>query len=770
LTGNTMPQDPTELQNEGDRQFAQRMSVERTSPPTIVTGYEIQRFLGAGAYGEVWVGVDQNTGRKVAIKFFTGRHRIDVASLSREVEKLVFLSADRYVVQLLDVGWDSTPPYYVMDYIERGSLDDFLSNHGSLNAHDALELFREIAIGLSHLHNRGVLHCDLKPANILLDEDRKPRLADFGQARLATEQNPALGTLFFMAPEQADLQAVPDTRWDVYGLGAIMYCMLVGSPPYRNKLALSEVESGDSLEERLERYRRVINQAERPSEHRRIPNVDRGLAELIDRCLALNPRDRFESVQSVLVAIEQLEESRSRQSLRMLGLVGPMALLIVMMLFSWGLYQNSVVRTDEALKLKSQESNSWAAQFAARSAAERINMFFDTVSRLARDETFLQTFEQLIEDQKELKEVTDILNQPSNNGSQAPKVVAARQAYIELQQRQALQDWIDELLLRTDLPEVASWFVCDAQGLQVASAFTAKEAQSTVGKNYSYRTYFTGGPDDLVTYRDRLATYDVPDVDQRRKHIEDAHLSAAFASQATGTWKIAFSVPVYRTGEFLGILAATVDMGNFVEFSNESGHFVMLVDGRPGRNQGAILEHPLFDQLRSQGQLLPEDLRQVRIAADILSAERSEIQDPFALTSVQFVGDTSDQRTWLAARSPVQRRVDPTNRKEELNRTSTGLWVFALEDADPILQPVRELSREIARLGMLAMGFGLCIILGMWWMTIRSWNRARNRLNRVLLPSSNRRSSTNPSRVSSTEDAANLDQKTDANDSPTSRV
>lgn len=761
-----MPQDPTELQNEGDRQFAQRMSVERTAPPTKVTGYEIQRFLGAGAYGEVWVGIDQTTGRKVAIKFFTGRHRVDVASLSREVEKLVYLSADRYVVQLLDVGWDSTPPYYVMDYIEQGSLDDFLSKQGSLNAHDALELFREIAIGLSHLHNRGVLHCDLKPANILLDEDRKPRLADFGQARLETEQNPALGTLFFMAPEQADLQAVPDTRWDVYGLGAIMYCMLVGSPPYRNKLALSEVESGDSLEDRLERYRRVINQAERPNEHRRIPDVDRGLAELIDRCLALNPRDRFESVQSVLVALEQLEESRSRQSLRMLGLVGPMALLLVMMLFSWGLYQNSVVRTDEALKLKSQESNTWAAQFAARSAAERINMFFDTVSRLSEDEKFLELFEQLVEDQKEFTEVTHILNQPSNNGSQAPKVLSARRTYVDLQQRQALQAWIDELLVRTDLPEVASWFVCDAQGLQVASVFAAEGAQSTVGKNYSYRTYFTGGPDDLITYRNRLATYDVPEVGRPRKHIEETHLSAAFASQATGTWKIAFSVPVYHSGEFLGILAATVDMGNFVEFSNETEHFVMLVDGRVGRNQGAILEHPLFDQLRSQGRLLPEELRQVRIASEVLNADRSEIKDPLALPEDQFEGTSAKQRTWLAARSPVQRRVDPTNRKTELNRVSTGLWVFALEDVDPILQPVHALSKEIARLGLLAMGFGLFIILGMWWMTIRSWNRARNRLNRVLVPSSGRRSITDISRRGPTLDAESTEQKTEPHAPP----
>ena len=114
----------TQQQSTESRLRAEALSRERSGPPLAVSGYEPRQFLGAGAFGEVWVALDQNTGRRVAIKFFIHRGGLDWSLLSREVEKLVFLSADRYVVQLLDVGWDSDPPYYVMEYVESGSLED----------------------------------------------------------------------------------------------------------------------------------------------------------------------------------------------------------------------------------------------------------------------------------------------------------------------------------------------------------------------------------------------------------------------------------------------------------------------------------------------------------------------------------------------------------------------------------------------------------------------------------------------------------------------
>ena len=241
----------TERQTDSQQQLASELSLRRTRPPAEVPGYEFEKFLGSGAYGEVWVALDRNTGRKVAVKFYTHRGGLDWRLLSREVEKLVLLSADRYIVQVLDVGWDATPPYYVMEFIENGSLDAYLGQLGPLPIEDAVDMFRGVATGLLHAHNKGVLHCDVKPANVLLDQDHKPRLADFGQSRLSHEQTPALGTMFYMAPEQADLDAMPDARWDVYALGVLLYLMLTGALPYRDEETIAKINMDSDLVDRL---------------------------------------------------------------------------------------------------------------------------------------------------------------------------------------------------------------------------------------------------------------------------------------------------------------------------------------------------------------------------------------------------------------------------------------------------------------------------------------------------------------------------------------
>src|ERR1700761_5195748 len=120
------PSEPTLPQTADQVERSKERSLAHARPPLEVPGYAAERFLGAGAYGEVWVARDLNTGRRVAIKFYTHRGGLDWSLLSREVEKLSFLFGDRYVVQLFGVGWEAEPPYYVMEYLDHGSLADRL--------------------------------------------------------------------------------------------------------------------------------------------------------------------------------------------------------------------------------------------------------------------------------------------------------------------------------------------------------------------------------------------------------------------------------------------------------------------------------------------------------------------------------------------------------------------------------------------------------------------------------------------------------------------
>ena len=126
--GGVVSDGQTPLMGDTERAVARDLSLRGVRPPVKVPGYDQEQFLGHGAYGEVWVAVNRNSGRKVAIKFFTRRGGTGWAALAREVEKLRYLFSDRYVVQLFEVGWESDPPAVLRHGVrmENGSLEDLL--------------------------------------------------------------------------------------------------------------------------------------------------------------------------------------------------------------------------------------------------------------------------------------------------------------------------------------------------------------------------------------------------------------------------------------------------------------------------------------------------------------------------------------------------------------------------------------------------------------------------------------------------------------------
>ena len=736
-----MNADRTEFQSPEEQQQAQQLSLKRAQPPAAVDGYEPLRFLGAGAYGEVWVGIDKNTGRQVAIKFFLHRSGVDCDLLSREVEKLVFLSTDRYVVQLLDVGWESEPPYYVMEYVENGSLEDALQQRGAIPATEAVSIFQELATGLMHAHGRGVLHCDLKPANVLLDQDGRPRLADFGQSRLSHEQRPALGTLFYMAPEQADLEAVPDARWDVYALGAIFYRMLTGDAPYRTSKVVKELETSDGLDERLRRYREMIQGSPRPIDYRNVSGVDRALWDIMDRCLAPDPNDRYPNVQSVLNALHARDVASQRWPLMVLGFLGPIVLLTIMVLFGWRGYEFAVEQSRDEITRLAAENNGSMAQVVSQTAAYEIDRYFLAVERTAQSPQLRQLLRTLVEDAEQrerLKELAD----PEQNRQDLP----TRKELLEHPTCQALQALVENFLHDSRKPpNAASWFVCGPDGTQLAAIFADQPSNATLGKNYSWRTYYSGLPDDLNEKRETdgvsVTTYHRPLEGQR---ISETHLSSPFRSQATNRWKIAISTPIVddlaEEPIYLGVVAMTIDIGQFRFLKDDT--FAVLVYGNEGRQKGMILHHPIYNAYLNEHEndtRLPDSFSEKRVKP--FSDAIDDYEDPFASDEN---GGRLYQGRWLAAHAPVNlARVRPNvavrQRNPETEGTPddkqaasieqqipTGLEVIVQERYSTAVQPVRHFADQMFRLGIFALSVVIVVVLALWYFVHRITSGAEN--------------------------------------------
>jgi hypothetical protein len=351
-----------------------------------VPGYRPLRKLGQGTYGTVWLYEDENTGIRVAVKFFA--HHVDEQWLliQAEVKQLAMLSDDPGIVQLRDVDLDANPPYYVMTYAPGGSLAGRLEGGPPLGVHEALPLFRQVTAALAYVHAKGVRHCDLKPGNVLLDARGRALVADFGQAHIASDASPALGTFFYMAPEQADLaNTIADTRWDVYGLGALFYAMLTGSPPREHPEIREELIRTESLPQRLKRYREHVGSAPRPTAHRQVKRMDRRLAEIIDRCLETDPARRWHDAGAVLSALERRDRSRRNRPLLLFGLLAPLVLLGLMAVGAYLGGKAALDQSSAAVLQRQTKNNRITAHLVANVLRMELNRRIDFIKRRAGD-------------------------------------------------------------------------------------------------------------------------------------------------------------------------------------------------------------------------------------------------------------------------------------------------------------------------------------------------------------------------------------------------
>jgi serine/threonine-protein kinase len=202
---------------------------------TVIEGrYRLVELLGRGGMSEVWRAEDLELGRNVAIKLVAPD--ADTARFEREARAVASL-AHPNIVQLYDYGEEAGRLYMVLEYMPGGTLEERLRSGGPMPDDETLAIAAGIAAGLAHAHSRGVVHRDLKPPNVLFDEEGRPKIADFGIARIAagegtlTEAGTVLGTAAYISPEQAGGEPASAAS-DVYSFGVILYRLLTGRLPF----------------------------------------------------------------------------------------------------------------------------------------------------------------------------------------------------------------------------------------------------------------------------------------------------------------------------------------------------------------------------------------------------------------------------------------------------------------------------------------------------------------------------------------------------------
>src|SRR5262245_17055769 len=221
-----------------------------TITPRSVAGYEIFAELGRGGMGVVYKAKQVSLNRLVALKMILAAEHAGEEGVSRfrtEAEAVARLQHP-YIVQIYEVGEQQGRPYFSLEFVDGGSLADKLEQ-GPVPARAAAELTAKLAEAAHAAHERGIMHRDLKPANILLMKDGTPKITDFGLAKKLdsatghTQTGDIMGTPDYMSPEQASGRSKDiGPASDVYALGAILYDMLTGRPPFQAASILETLE------------------------------------------------------------------------------------------------------------------------------------------------------------------------------------------------------------------------------------------------------------------------------------------------------------------------------------------------------------------------------------------------------------------------------------------------------------------------------------------------------------------------------------------------
>ncbi|PQL15158.1 Stk1 family PASTA domain-containing Ser/Thr kinase [Veillonella rogosae JCM 15642] len=255
--------------------------------------YRIVDKIGVGGMADVYLGEDTLLGRQVAIKVLHANFANDdefVTRFKREAQAAGKLNHPN-IVNMYDVGFDQDLHYIIMEYVNGETLKEYITRHGRLSIDEAVKFTIAIAEGLEHAHTMGIVHCDIKPHNVIITQTGRVKVTDFGIARAMNATNTVmytnsiLGSAHYLSPEQASGKPV-DGNTDIYSLGVVLYEMLTGRVPFEGETPIAVA------------LKHVREKVAPPTRYN--PSIPPLLEAVVMKALSKNPADRFDSISDMI--------------------------------------------------------------------------------------------------------------------------------------------------------------------------------------------------------------------------------------------------------------------------------------------------------------------------------------------------------------------------------------------------------------------------------------------------------------------------------------
>ncbi len=269
------------------------------SVPSSIGGFRLTRLLGAGGMGEVYEGISDDSGQRVAVKLLTTMAKASSSSLDRfrQEGRLASQLSHPNCVFVLDADEDAGRPYIVMELMPGETLREYVQAHGPLPADEAIAKILDVIDGLIEAHRLNILHRDVKPSNCFLMADGRVKIGDFGLSKSLsvdgnlTQTGSFLGTVLYAAPEQIKGETL-DFSADIYSVAATMYFLLTGQAPFQHESPTAVIS-------------RVITESP-PDIRLRRPDLPRRLQKIVMRGLERQPEKRFQSLEELRAALVEL--------------------------------------------------------------------------------------------------------------------------------------------------------------------------------------------------------------------------------------------------------------------------------------------------------------------------------------------------------------------------------------------------------------------------------------------------------------------------------